>query len=406
MRAESVVGRGDRQRRVLISTISPEDGGIPANVHFIVRTLRGRGYDPILAYYEPYSLSPHLSVPSFRLLQRRARSEVRHQLDRCEAHAIGAWLPELEFTHYLASAAWKCAMDSCEAHLTVAGNALASLPYLQTGRPFLSWIASGWHMDRKDRVEQFSVGRKIVDRTIVRPVVHRLERSIFQSGSVLALSHYTRRLLDDIAGVPVVKDVLPSPIDTDFFRPMPNAQLSGRIGFSGRLSDPRKNLELLLAALHHLRRAGHAINALLIGGEPGQPLRRRIQELGIDDAVEFCGYLPVKELRDKLRTLDLFVVPSHQEGLCISALEAMACGCPVVSTRCGGPEEFVLDDETGFLVAFDPTEMADAIIRVLRNPKLRQRLGVAARQKVTREYSIERATSCFWQAFDQQFGVQ
>ena len=47
-------------------------------------------------------------------------------------------------------------MDSCCAHLTVAGNALASLPYFQTGRPFVGWIASGWHMDRKDRVRQFS----------------------------------------------------------------------------------------------------------------------------------------------------------------------------------------------------------------------------------------------------------
>src|SRR5262245_32774586 len=106
MRADHVVGRSE-ERRVLISTISPEDGGVPANVRFIVRTLRGRGYEPVLAHYEPYSLSPHLSVPSFRLLQRRLRSEVRYSLDRCEAHAIGAWLPEFEFTHYFASTAWK-----------------------------------------------------------------------------------------------------------------------------------------------------------------------------------------------------------------------------------------------------------------------------------------------------------
>src|SRR5262245_40927589 len=98
MSAGRVVGRGG-EGRVLISTIAPEDGGVPANVRFIAGTLRGRGYEPILAHYEPYSRSPHLSVPSFRLLQRRVGSEVRHALDHCEAHAIGAWLPELEFTH-------------------------------------------------------------------------------------------------------------------------------------------------------------------------------------------------------------------------------------------------------------------------------------------------------------------
>jgi glycosyltransferase involved in cell wall biosynthesis len=108
-------------------------------------------------------------------------------------------------------------------------------------------------------------------------------------------------------------------------------------------------------------------------------------------------------LRDKLRTLDVFVVPSHQEGLCIAALEAMACGCPVVSTRCGGPEEFVLNDETGFLVDADPVEMADAILRILRAPKLRRRLGTAAREKVIRDYSLARANGIFWHAFDEQF---
>jgi glycosyltransferase involved in cell wall biosynthesis len=389
--------------RVLISTIAPISGGIPANVRFIVRMLRGRGYDPIIAFYEPYSVSPCLSVPSFRLLQRRAGSEVRQSIERCEAHAIGAWLPELEFTHYLASPAWKRVMDSCSAHLAVAGNALASLPYFQTERPFVAWIASGWHMDRKDRVGHFSLGRKIVDRTIVGPVVRRLERSILRCGSVLALSQYTRRLLDDIAGAHVVKDVLPSPIDTDFFSPISNKPQSGRIGFSGRLSDPRKNLELLFGALYRLRQAGHAVSAVLIGDEPSETLRQRPKELRIDDAVEFCGYLPIETLRDRLRTLDLFVVPSHQEGLCIAALEAMACGCPVVSTRCGGPEEFVLNDETGFIVNSDPAELADAILHILRAPKLRQRLGVAAREKILRDYSVARASGVFWQAFEGQF---
>src|SRR5262249_8624802 len=151
------------------------------------------------------------------------------------------------------------------------------------------------------------------------------------------------------------------------------------------------NLELLLAALNNLRRAGHAVNTLLIGSDPGQPLCRRIQELGLGDAVEFCPYVPIEMLRDKLRTLDLFVVPSHQEGLCIAALEAMACGCPVVSTRCGGPEEFVLDNETGFLVGFDPADMADAILRILSSPELRRRLGAAARDKVRRDYSFAKA---------------
>lgn len=138
----------------------------------------------------------------------------------------------------------------------------------------------------------------------------------------------------------------------------------------------------------------------MIGDEPGLQLRQRIQELSMGDAVEFCGHVSIEILRDRLRALDLFVVPSHQEGLCIAALEAMACGCPVVSTRCGGPEEFVLHDETGFLVGFDPAEMADAILHILGSRALRQRLGNAAREKVVQSYLPVSAESVFWQAFD------
>jgi glycosyltransferase involved in cell wall biosynthesis len=177
----------------------------------------------------------------------------------------------------------------------------------------------------------------------------------------------------------------------------------GRIGFSGRLDDPRKNLDLLLESLACLQKAGHGVSALLIGGEPAQTLRRRVEQLGIGDAVEFRPYISPENLRDLLRTLDVFVVPSHQEGLCIAALEAMACGCPVVSTRCGGPEEFVLNGETGFLVNFDPVEMADAVTRIVGDEVLRQRLVDGARALVLQNYSVAKAEGVFWAAFEDQF---
>jgi glycosyltransferase involved in cell wall biosynthesis len=145
------------------------------------------------------------------------------------------------------------------------------------------------------------------------------------------------------------------------------------------------------------------VSALLIGGKPDQRLLRRIAELGVGEIVEFCGYVPREQLRDLLCTLDVFVVPSHQEGLCIAALEAMACGCPLISTRCGGPEEFVIDGETGFLVAFDPAEMAEAMVRITGNEVLRRRLSESALKLVRENYSRAKAESIFWAAFEAQF---
>jgi glycosyltransferase involved in cell wall biosynthesis len=370
---------------------------------FLTQTLRARGYEPVLAHYEPYSVSPQMSVPTPRLLQRRPAAEQRRAFDNCETHAFGAWLPEFEFTHYLATARWKRLMDGCSAHIAVAGNALAALPYYQTGRPFLAWLASGWQDDRKDRVKSFPRQRRAFDRVFVAPVAARLEAAILRSGRILALSRYTQAVLNKISDAAVVCDVLPMPVDPILFSPKPEVRVRGRIGFSGRIEDPRKNVDLLLDGLVCMRKAGHSVTALLIGGEPDRKLHRRLEQLGLADAVKFSPYMGPQRLRDLLRTLDVFVVPSRQEGLCIAALEAMACGCPLVSTRCGGPEEFVIDDKTGFLVGFDPVEMTDAVTRIIGNDVLRQRLAEAARALVLQKYSPDKAESVFWAGFESRF---
>jgi glycosyltransferase involved in cell wall biosynthesis len=354
-------------------------------------------------HYQPYSVSPAMSVPAIRLFRGEVGHAASASLDGCETHAIGAWLPELEVTHYLATPHWRGLIDSAQAWVVVSGNALSALPYYQTGRKFVAWLASGWNADRIDRVRQFSTARMLFDRALVRPAARRLERSILGRGVVLSLSQYTRRTLDGIAGRPVVRDILPMPIDTDFFNPDQARRIRGRIGFSGRLDDPRKNIGLLLEALARLRRAGHEVSALLIGGEPSAAITAQLAGLGIADAVEFRPYAGREAVHAHLQTLDLFVVPSHQEGLCIAALEAMACGIPVVSTRCGGPEEFVIDDETGHLVGFDEGQMADAVGAIINDRDGRDRLGAGARARVLQNYATAQAERVFWTAFDDTF---
>ena len=98
---------------------------------FIARCLVNRGYEPVVAYYEPYSLTPELSVPCYALLRRSVRSKCSTSLGGLETHAIGAWLPELEFTHYLATGVWNGLIESCDYHMAVSGSALALTPFFQ-----------------------------------------------------------------------------------------------------------------------------------------------------------------------------------------------------------------------------------------------------------------------------------
>jgi asparagine synthase (glutamine-hydrolysing) len=390
------------RKRVLISTLEPSVGGVDTMVDFIVRTLRERGYEPVIAHYEPYSRSPQLSAPLFALMRRRPGSRFRFQYGG-DAHAIGSWLPELEFTHYAATRHWKELIEGCSAYVSVSGNVLAATPYCQTGKPFLSWVATGWHDDRKNRVADYPAIRKLLDRSVVAPKAKRLERTLLRSGTILALSQYTRRVLEGIAEAPIVSAVLPMPVDTGFWTPRPERRVAGRIGFCGRLNDPRKNIDLLLAAIARAKPSVAEISAVLIGGELDRRLQERLMDLGIAERVQFIPYASGAELRDHLRSFELFVVPSHQEGLCIAALEAMACGCPVISTRCGGPEEFVIDGETGIIVNFDAEQMGAAIVKVLSDRKVHARLAQGARDRVLKDYSISSAQSIFWREFDACF---
>ena len=127
-----------------------------------------------------------------------------------------------------------------------------------------------------------------------------------------------------------------------------------------------------------LAAAGRPVQLVLAGEQDVDLLRDRLTAMGLGDRVQCHPSLSPAPLAEVLQTLDLFVIPSHQEGLCIAALEAMACGVPVVSTRCGGPEDYVIEGRTGQLVASEPAAMASAISSICRDRNRRDALSAGA----------------------------
>jgi glycosyltransferase involved in cell wall biosynthesis len=118
-------------------------------------------------------------------------------------------------------------------------------------------------------------------------------------------------------------------------------------------------------------------------------LEIRVRQLGLQEHVEFAGWTPV--VRDYLRTWDLFVLPSVEEALGISILEAMAEGVPVVATDVGGIPEVVADGITGLLVPpRDPGRLASAILELLCDEKRRQAMSSAALERVRQHFSRKR----------------
>lgn len=115
-------------------------------------------------------------------------------------------------------------------------------------------------------------------------------------------------------------------------------------------------------------------------GSAGQAVRMRAQESGMIDRMRFMGFR--EDVAAILQSVDLVVVASWVESFSRTAGEAMAAGKPVVATRCGGPEEIVLDGVTGFLVPVkSPDRLAEAMLKILKSEPVRRSMGATGRRR-------------------------
>ncbi len=226
---------------------------------------------------------------------------------------------------------------------------------------------------------------------------HRIQterRVVATADAVVAASEHERALLVDRYGaVPQRIEVIPCGVDPVRFRPLERAACRRELAlgdaplllFVGRL-EPLKGVELLIDALVHLP----DVTLLVVGGDARAAgyqaeLQRRAARRGVEGRVRFAGAVPQERLPLYYNAADVCAVPSFYESFGLVALEAMACGVPVVAARVGGLSATVHDGETGFLVPWrDPAAFAERIGRLLRDPELCVRMGRAARSTAQR----------------------
>ena len=192
--------------------------------------------------------------------------------------------------------------------------------------------------------------------------------------------------------------VIPNGVDVDRFQPRPsNAALRAELGLP-----PESRVAGLVAEIRHeknharfLRVAGMvreqlpSAHFLIVGDGPDRTrFEHQARELGIGDAVHFCGRR--SDVPNLLAQIDLFLLTSDMEASPVSILEAMAVGLPVVSTNVGSIPETIAEGVTGFLVEpASETEMAQRVTELLADPLLADEMGRAGRQRVAARYSVE-----------------
>jgi glycosyltransferase involved in cell wall biosynthesis len=208
--------------------------------------------------------------------------------------------------------------------------------------------------------------------------------------AVTTVSESSRRDIETHLHVPAAGiEVVPVGIDPAVFTPPPagRPREADSIVVTTSADVPLKGLVHLLEAVAKLR-TERPVRLTVVGtARPGGPAESALDRLGLRDAVRFTGPLPEADLVELLQTATVAAIPSLYEGFSLPAVEAMACGTPLVTTDAGALPE-VVGSQAGLRVrAGDVDELTAALRLVLENPALQEQLGRAGRRRVLTSYT-------------------
>ncbi len=218
-----------------------------------------------------------------------------------------------------------------------------------------------------------------------RDFVNRIHSSLFQADGVIAVSQFTKNQLIERFALPEVKvKVIYHGLDQKFrteILPEEAERMRRRFSlppafilFVGAI-EPRKNLLNLAEALQIIHDKEERIPLMIVGqkGLDYKRLQRKIKALGLESWVKMVGYLPDDDVQAFYRSASVFVFPSLCEGFGLPLIEAMASGLPVVASGTSAIPE-VAKDAALYFRPEEPEDMAEKIMRALRDEDLRKKL--------------------------------
>ncbi len=185
--------------------------------------------------------------------------------------------------------------------------------------------------------------------------------------------------------------IVPVGVDIELFTPLPEVQVvPGRLVTTASADVTMKGLKYLLEAVAKVRTERPDVHLVVIGRrKPGGASDAAIKALGLEDHVEFVTDVPERRIIELYSEAEMAVVPSLYEGFSLPAIEAMACGAPLVGTTGGAvPEVIGKDGDTAMVVPPGDSEALAAKIRwALEQPDLRATIGARGRQRIIDRWS-------------------
>ncbi|AFY64564.1 glycosyltransferase family 1 protein [Geitlerinema sp. PCC 7407] len=324
-----------------------------------------------------------------------------------------AFVPRDEIFEYLP--------DFLEALLAFQAQSGAEYPLVHTNYWLSGWVGLEWQkrQDIRQVHTYHSLGAVKYKSIPTVPIIAKtrlaVEKDCLEKADcVVATSPQEEEHMRSLVSQRGRIEVIPCGTDIERFGHIDSQEARQKLGlepdakvvfYVGRF-DPRKGIETLVRAVHASQFRNDPELRLIIGGgsRPGASDGRErdriesiVDELGMGAFTTFPGRLGDEDLPLHYAAADVCVVPSHYEPFGLVAIEAMACGTPVVASAVGGLQFTVVHEETGLLApAKDAAAFGAAIDRLLANPQWRDQLGQAARRRVEENFS--------WQGVASQLG--
>lgn len=194
--------------------------------------------------------------------------------------------------------------------------------------------------------------------------------------------------------------VLRNAVDLNRFKPLKNENLRKHYKIKGENTlvlfvgylDTFKGIFELVDAFYEVNKENKNAMLMMVGEGPKEnELKKKVSNLGLERSVIFMGNLKPKEIHHYYQAADIFVLPSHTEGLPLVIIEAMACGLPVVATNVGGIPELITEGFNGFLI---PPKNKEKLIKTLtiliNDKKLRKKISKKSVEKIEYDFNINK----------------
>jgi glycosyltransferase involved in cell wall biosynthesis len=377
-------------------------GGVPTVAHWLTNRLRGKGFEVDvfdLATSRSDTYSRRLASPKS---WRRPTLLMPDPSDVQIIH-VGANAVEFEPLRYLPRAEFSAELNRFDLVQVVSGAPSLALAASRCHRPIALMVATTVGSERKSQLATLGPAMAVWRHTMTKATSLMERRALRRADAVLVLN---RRMQAYVSSVGQNRVILAPPgIDTERFTPRTNGwDSSGYLLSVCRLDDERKGLDRLVRSYALMTKLLSSVPDLIVAGRGEFPrkLTQLIRELGVADRVSVRSDVPQSELPLLYRGASVYVQTSHEEGLGISILEAMASGLPVVSTETAGTLETVADGESGWLVRQDSDIEVGIAARVLQVlDRDGHTMSLSARTRAESIFSDQVTISRFLEVYDQ-----